>query len=298
MRYATADVFRTTLEQRLLARSRSDGLPLTRLRKLVVYDRLLARLLAVAPDRWIVKGGLALDLRFGSKARATKDLDLGREDGDAATTADLEAAAALELDDFLVFTVRRTGRLDAALAGIAVRFQIAALMAERRFEDVQIDVGLHGSAVGEPDRLRGTDLLGFAGIDTIEIPTLPLVHHVAEKVHAYTQTFHDQRNTRIKDLIDLVLIRSSATFHAGNLRRALALTFSAQPGRSLPVAFPSPPAIWERGYAMTAGELGYEPSLDVGHRLAADFLDPVLDNTVTDDARWNPSVGVWQSSGQ
>ena len=49
---------------------------LARLRKEVAFDRLLARLLVVAPGRWVLKGGLALDFRFGERARTTRDIDL------------------------------------------------------------------------------------------------------------------------------------------------------------------------------------------------------------------------------
>lgn len=65
MKYATPGAFRTALEQRLLTAAREAGLPVVRLRKLVVFDRLLARLLIAAPDRWLLKGALALDLRLG-----------------------------------------------------------------------------------------------------------------------------------------------------------------------------------------------------------------------------------------
>ena len=51
------------------------GISLTRLRKEVVFDRLLARLLRVAPHRWLLKGALALDFRLEERARTTMDLD-------------------------------------------------------------------------------------------------------------------------------------------------------------------------------------------------------------------------------
>jgi len=47
----------------------ASGVSLVRLRKSVAFDRLLARLFTVAPDRWVLKGGLALDYRLGTKAR-------------------------------------------------------------------------------------------------------------------------------------------------------------------------------------------------------------------------------------
>lgn len=112
MRYATANAFRTALETRLLARARETGVSIVRLRKTVVFERLLARLLVVAPVRWHLKGALALDFRLGPSTRATKDMDLGRADDEAATTTDFRAAAAIDLDDWFVFAVARTGALD------------------------------------------------------------------------------------------------------------------------------------------------------------------------------------------
>ncbi|MEA3328001.1 MAG: nucleotidyl transferase AbiEii/AbiGii toxin family protein [Chloroflexota bacterium] len=51
-------------------------MPLSRLRKLVVFDRFLARLFQDQPDHWVFKGGFALQLRLGERARTTKDIDL------------------------------------------------------------------------------------------------------------------------------------------------------------------------------------------------------------------------------
>ena len=69
MKYTTANAFRVALESRLLTRSREDSIPLIRLRKLVVFDRLIARLMVVAPDRWVLKGAVALQFRAGPEYR-------------------------------------------------------------------------------------------------------------------------------------------------------------------------------------------------------------------------------------
>ncbi len=47
-----------------------------RLRKMVAFDRFLARLAISNPDKWILKGGLAFQLRLGERARTTKDIDM------------------------------------------------------------------------------------------------------------------------------------------------------------------------------------------------------------------------------
>jgi hypothetical protein len=52
------------LEERLRQQSLSAGTPLARLRKMVAFDRFLARVIAKQPDAWIVKGGFALQLRL------------------------------------------------------------------------------------------------------------------------------------------------------------------------------------------------------------------------------------------
>jgi len=88
MKYPTPDRFRTALEDRLRQSARARGLPIVRLRKEVVFERLLVRLLVAAPERWILKGGLAIDYRLGDRARTTKDLDLGLTPVRAGTCAD------------------------------------------------------------------------------------------------------------------------------------------------------------------------------------------------------------------
>ncbi len=73
MRYRDAAAFRQALEQRLKDRAGGDGARLARDRERVAFDRLLARLLAVAPGQWLLKGGFALDLRLATRARSTRD---------------------------------------------------------------------------------------------------------------------------------------------------------------------------------------------------------------------------------
>jgi hypothetical protein len=92
MKYTTAAAFRQALEQRLKDESADTGLSLARLRKRVAFELFLRRLLTVAPDRWVLKGALALDFRLGVTTRATKDIDLGRDDDEQAATRDIAHA--------------------------------------------------------------------------------------------------------------------------------------------------------------------------------------------------------------
>jgi hypothetical protein len=297
MKYATAGAFRTALERRLLTTAHQTGIPLVRLRKLVVFDRLMARLLLVAPDRWILKGALALDFRLRDRFRTTKDLDLARRDSEAEATADLLAAQTVELGDYFTFVIEKTGPLDAALEGAAVRYRATAQLAGRPFEGVIVDIGFGDPVTAPPEILRGPDLLSFAEIDPIEVPALPLAQHVAEKVHAYTRTYAGQRpSSRVKDLVDLVLIRSHAAFEAGRLRAALRTTFDSRATHQLPTAMPPPPPDWSRAYRRLANEVGLDADVSVGYERVAAFLNPILGETVPNDASWDPLGGTWESN--
>ena len=63
MKYANATAFRQALDQRIKNEVTSTGLGVGRLRKRVAFELFLRRLLIVAPDRWVLKGALALDFR-------------------------------------------------------------------------------------------------------------------------------------------------------------------------------------------------------------------------------------------
>jgi hypothetical protein len=299
VKYASAAAFRRALETRLLERSRQTGLSLVRLRRAVVFDRLLARLLAVAPGRWVLKGGLALDYRLGARARATRDLDLGRYDDEAAATADLRGAESVPLDDHFVFAVERTAAPDEATEGAAVRYRVRASVAGRPFETVRVDVGFGPPPSGAPDRRPGPDLLAFAGLGPVAVPALPLADQVAEKVHAYTRRYGAAAvaSTRAKDLVDLVLIATTAPLTAGTLRRAPTSTFVARATHPLPAALPATPSGWAVPYARMADDLGLDPDAADGHRLAAAFLDPVLSGSAPASARWDPVARRWSIVG-
>lgn len=212
MKYASAPAFRDALEQRLRTQTRESGVSLMRLRKRVAFERFLARLVVAAPDRWVLKGAFALDVRLGLRTRATKDIDLARADDEQAATEDLVAAAAVDLGDFFVFEARRTPALDAGAGFHAVRYTVLCELAGRRFEQFPVDVALAETPVLPPEPMRMTDLLSFAEVAAPELPVVALEQYIAEKLHAYTGRYGtgERESTRSKDLVDLVLVADLA----------------------------------------------------------------------------------------
>ncbi|MFQ5922445.1 MAG: nucleotidyl transferase AbiEii/AbiGii toxin family protein [Anaerolineales bacterium] len=291
MKYKAAGAFRASLEQRLRDRSREVGTSIVRLRKAVVFDRLLARLLQVAPERWVVKGALALDFRLSTITRTTKDLDLVYRESQEAAAADLAAAQAVDPGDYFAFALERV-RIGGAAEKSAKRYRARAEVAGRIFDEVIVDIGFVDPILWKPDLVLGTDLLGFAAIDRMQIPVLPLEQHVAEKVHAYTRTYGEgMPSSRVKDLVDIVLIKSFASLDAEQVRKALQITFEARSLQRLPDSLPAPPPDWVSPYRKLASEVGIDPQLAVAHAEAAKLLDPVLSGSAR--GRWNSEQNAW-----
>lgn len=69
MTYESNVAFRRALEDRLRNQSLSSGVSLVRPRKRVAFECPLARLETDQPERWVLKGGLALELRLGGPNR-------------------------------------------------------------------------------------------------------------------------------------------------------------------------------------------------------------------------------------
>jgi hypothetical protein len=321
MKYATAAAFRQALDHRLKTEAESTGVAISRLRKRVAFELFLRRLLTLAPDRWVLKGALALDFRLPMGTRPTKDIDLdrrraagapaadGRSDGGGddddrdrdeqeSAIEDIVAAQQLDLDDHFTFTAIRTDDQDEDDDIATMRFQIRSELAGRTFEQFALDVGFAHALVETPDTVRTSSILSFADIDPIDIPAIPLAQHIAEKVHAYTRLYgaNEHRSSRPKDLVDIILIATSESLDAQALRAALETTFAVRNRQPLPRQLPPPPPEWDQPYRRLATEVGVEPDLSAAFSQAAAFLDPVLADTSAD--HWDPRGGAWVASAR
>jgi hypothetical protein len=294
MRYTSPTAFRRALEDRLRALAGSDSAGLARYRKRIVFDRLLARLVAAAPGTWVLKGGFALDLRLADRARTTKDIDLAWRAEEHELLDALLDAVAHDLDDFFVFSLERADTEPDLLTG-SHRFRVTASLAGRPFESFVLDVGTRESTLAGEDLLATPDLLGFADIPPVTVPTLPLAAQAAEKLHAYTRTYEGGRpSTRTKDLVDLALIASMLPMDAAALHTEIDAVFARRRTHEPPATVPPPPTEWRIPYRRLALTVGLEPDLDTGHSRAAAMLDPVLRHDAT-VGTWDPDLQAWTS---
>jgi hypothetical protein len=141
--------------------------------------------MAVAPGRWALKGGFALETRFGGRARVSVDLDADHLNGAEAARADLQRAAIAEVGDHFGFAVIGTEDLRSAGVGLAVRYKLESSLAGRPYEPLQVDVSTVAPDPWDAQAARRPGLLAELGLDPIDVWLIPLERQVAELAVGY-----------------------------------------------------------------------------------------------------------------
>ncbi len=295
MKYRTAGAFRQALEERLRQQSLENNQALTRLRKMVAFDRLLARLAKSNAEAWVVKGGFALQLRLGERARTTKDIDVAvtRDWIPGEVAKQLRRAAQLDLHDWFEFEVGDPIEAATGAPRGGFRFSVRGLLDGRPFEAFHVDVGQGDPISGAPETISVPNLLEFAGISPARVRCYPLATQIAEKLHAYTRGYTSGATSRVRDLSDILLAALLAKFTSSRLRRAINATFRARGTHAVPETVPEPPARLSGSYKRVARELDLPwPTIKEAGQAAAQFLNSILQGS---GARtWEPATWKWK----
>ncbi|MEU7909454.1 nucleotidyl transferase AbiEii/AbiGii toxin family protein [Microbispora bryophytorum] len=256
---APADL-RKALEARLKQQAEINGTDLGRLRRRALFDRIAARLAAEASGRWVLKGGAALEFRLLNRARATKDLDLALREQDltgAALRDELIETLAEDVDgDRFVFRVGPPQELDSDSAGRpAWRFSVEGLLAGKLYAAIRLDVVQRTEELAATEQIELPGLLAFAGIAPRKIEAVHRRQHFAEKLHALTRDYGARPNTRVKDLVDLVLLIEDGLGPDRELLSVAHHVFSIRATHPLPLIIPDPPPSWVDTYPAQAADL-------------------------------------------
>lgn len=283
--------FRAVITTRLRTYAQAAGVPVMAVRRRAALERLIARLMAVAPDRWALKGGLALDTRLGARARSSMDMDIDHRHGAAVAREDLELAVARDLSDYFTFAIAGRRELREGNTSLADRYRVECAVSGTQFETFEVDVTLVPPAQWEVEQATRPGLLADVGLGPIDVLLVPLERQVAEKLHAYTRPYDRGNSTRVKDLVDFALIRMFEHLDADRLQATVTDTFNRRATHEVPGRFPHPPAEWAVAYRNAAIAVNLPPDLDTAYSLVATWLDPVLTGTAR--GMWNPERATW-----
>lgn len=285
-RYVDATALRRALESRLKQHSADTGSDLSRRRRVVVFDRIAARLATDPVTAWILKGGAVMEFRLRGKARTTKDMDLAAcpegescLNGETARELLIESLAVDEDRDGFLFQVSPPTELRADAAGRGGwRFSVESRLAGRVFATVRLDVVARGEEIALTERLPLPNTLEFAGTPPRAIEAVDRRQHFAEKLHAFTRDYGDRPNTRVKDLVDLVLLIESGLVADASLLDVVRHVFTVRATHDVPTVLSEPPPSWSVLYPELAGGLTETvPQLDDALDLLREFWGQTRD---------------------
>jgi predicted nucleotidyltransferase component of viral defense system len=282
----------------ILARARSyalaNGLDPQRVQQRIAFERLLARL--AGADGWVLKGGFALEMRYGWRNRPTKDLDLQSESPPDVSLDQLKALSGdLQTGDHFTFELLESTRELQGAPGAGIRVRVVARVAGTIFARFHVDLVAGDVVTQHPNEWQGMDTFVVSGLQPIRIPIYPIAQHMAEKLHAYTLP-REHQNTRAKDLVDMVIIIAEETIRGDDILASVRATFDRRGTHDVPMSLPEPPESWGAAYAAMMSDARRTEAVDLqeGYRMIVRFWSPVLNRTAQ-RATWTPLLGAWDA---
>lgn len=233
-------ISRERLEKTLARVAREQGLDQERLRRWVSFLAMCGVLERAIHDgvltRYFLKGGVAMELRFASAARATKDLDLGLDGDRAYRLSSFADALQLGFDEFTFRLRPQPHHMELA---DTVRVEVAIQYRTRSWQTVDVDLGPPGAEVAD---LVNPAISGLADMGlpvTTPVRCLNLNEQVAQKLHACTGP---ASAGRARDALDILLIDTLGKLDYARTRDAVERIFKERATHQLPKTFVIPAA--------------------------------------------------------
>jgi len=125
--------------------------------------------------------------------------------------------------------------------------------------------------VREPEWVEGQVDLSFADLPAPRLAVYPLEDHFAEKLHAYTTP--RENPSRVKDLVDMLLLIELDLEPSKLLREVISRTFERYERHALPAVLPRPPEDWQKPFRALAEEVNLKTSeLEEAYNSLLEFL--------------------------
>jgi len=150
------------------------------------FERLLVRFALADGERWVLKGGAAVEVRMADRARTTKDIDLAARHTDG-TDADVREALVDVLlsdpqGDFFEFRLDKFRAMGIHGAmGPVWRASVDCRLDGRTFDHVVVDVVVRTSEVQRTELITLPGTLSFADLPTVGRRPVPALRREAPR---------------------------------------------------------------------------------------------------------------------
>lgn len=198
------------LEQLITQWQKDSGRPVALL-NLRIAAMMLAGALARITDPngegvFAIKGGVAMELRMGDRARATRDVDLIMRGHPTGLANLLDAGLRAP---YRGFTFARGALEDLPARPAVKKARVQVSFAGRSLTTLQVEIAPVDTGEEEFAEIAGANLaaVGLQGPNVVRV--LAERWQIAQKLHAVSERFSNGReNPRFRDLIDLQLLEA------------------------------------------------------------------------------------------
>ena len=243
--------------------AREKGVAVNRLQRWIWFMIVLAVLDRVRDEDgeplFLLKGGVAIELRLGLEARATKDIDAVFRESMESMLERLDEALQAGWGDFTFERTEPETIKDTRSQRLAIKLSYRG----KRWGTVPLEVapaeGSSGEDVDTVDAI-GIDQFGLDGPE--RIACLGIRYQIAQKIHACSAPplKGKDENPRFHDLIDLILLRDLVAEDGWQAVRAACIdTFETRAVHTWPPQLTVYPS-WPAAYAALAIEQNFEPT--------------------------------------
>jgi hypothetical protein len=253
----------SNLQSRITAYARNEGVSVARLNQRILTEVTFgllnrARQLGVIP-MYLAKGGMALELRFGIRARASGDLDIGIVATGSALLQTFDRVLAVGFHDF---TFVRRDNPELLENVLTYRIKVKIAYRDRPFGTLSID--LNEASYETATAVQSTGLLVALGLPgPLDVPLLDLYVQLAQKLHGATEPNRtDYTNLRYRDLLDVLIVRANQgpSLDLARLRNVVIGEFARRPHNTQWPPIFSLPAEWREPLASAARQVEFQSS--------------------------------------
>lgn len=265
----------------------------------IAVQRFVARLEALSPSRWVIKGGVALHMRL-DPSRPSLDLDLADTSDPISRELqirDLEAVARVDLADYFRFEIER-GSIDTDEYG-SMTVSVASFIGAESFEGFDIDLAPFDATTESELSPLALPIELDISHTTVEVCILRLEPQLADKICAMFER-HGQEQThssRWRDLADVAMIAmQTSTIAAEPLLRHLERERNRRPRLidGLPSIFALPDEQIREWRQNWGGRGRTVPvTIDEALEIARGFIAPLLDTSAAGE--WSHEHARWIS---
>lgn len=242
------------LERLVTQHAKDTGIAVVRLRRWISTMALLGALDTARDEHnnplFVLKGGVALELRLGTTARATNDVDAtfygkGDQLEHVLATAFSIPISGFKFDPGQPVPIGTTG---------AMRFTTHLIYGRRPWATIDVEL-----AVAKPpadlEYIPAIDIAHFGLTGPDRVAALSLRYQLAQKLHAVSQTFPTGENRRVRDIVDILLMRALVT-DLGSVNQACHEVFDSRNTIAWPPAITIYPS-WSAVHLQNCDAIGF-----------------------------------------